>query len=1339
MRLLISRGDGAVEDENEDDENYSMHIPVKVLEGSARRPAVPGGKDHLVSVDGFLEFDVIDIYMARKSLRSEQSIQQFGYTTDYLCSDVITLPFSENERRNENDNSTENCFIARVVGREKFTGLSVCLSVKTRAYVVISFPDDLSKVSGGRVMQYLEAEMRKVLLERAQSRSRKAYLKKSGYSMSSSSVRGGGSTSASSDAAWDLKQRQRQEEYITKSVDRDAATWGLEVVIEYAKRGYGFYPNEKRPPTESDPTLRVQEFPFAIVFVKCPEVRDLVCEAVYRSDLDLADAGWRLAETSATPTLQFLESSGIRPCCPVRVPLNRVTFARDCYYFTTDIEGTMDFDPIDVRATHKPRSIKNPNFVEGGAHGPEFVIDILRTPAQRESPFSIGADVLSIGRKRFAVFDIETVTSRVNGFPDATRLDDATVCISVVVYDSGSKRYGAEPTTHGYVFSLSGVASERTALEDEYGMRFELIQCYDEAELYAAFRDALHVWHDVDIVSGWNTSGYDWPFIAARLKLLGALEENSRATYVSREIRRHCKFEEKTTASKAHGTRTKLEPDAPMVIHVDLMALMMKRKKLDNYSLNNVADNVLGQQKVPLPYTTMFEHWLSGDPERRRIVCAYCFEDSVLPLRIWQKELLDSQMGALARICTVLLRDVLNRGELWKSFSLMYMFAHQRGFILNENPSIEIKPPTYRLKREADDRQDKWVDACAQSRRVAKDELARFTHEAAARAKNKFSTSKRDVLLDKETKEVLAERFKLAKAVHERAEAGQTFMDSEREKGASTNDNDDDDDDDDDGLERAMEKLELQGATVLDSIPGMRKHVLVFDFQSLYPSCIIDQNICSSTLADRKFLKAPGWSFHEVPIGNDQTACFVTAACMKAITALMCAELLAERVIAKREMAEAFKMGDSALGAVHNGRQNALKICANSIYGALGAPNKSAKYACLVAACAVTGRGRLLIDKTKRMVEEVKGLVVCAGDTDSVFVDCDHYNVHVSDPVEREVMLFAKGTELTRSISAFFGERGCINLTFEKIYVGYMCVSKKRYFGLKKEKIADELKMESKGVCSVRRSSPAFQRNLFTSLQNSFLYRPDDIDERHELVRTELQRLVEGHGTVAEFTRTCQLKAEYAAPQPQTIVRDLIKRRSPGTEPRAGDRVAYVMRRVNGKIDAKTIEMAEDPMFVEKNGLPLAIGHYISSFRTSIEQLFEVAAQCPIKRVRLLFDQAEDISNSQTLDVSPPHGSRIRDFRDQADLALAKPSRQCMQESRANLLVVKREDQQVMVARARELFGLSPAAQAKDIIPDKKKQQSKRKRAEGREIELAKRARNAEAQQKLMRSFFRTK
>merc|ERR1719221_2249130 len=91
---------------------------------------------------------------------------------------------------------------------------------------------------------------------------------------------------------------------------------------------------------------------------------------------------------------------------------------------------------------------------------------------------------------------------------------------------------------------------------------------------------------------------------------------------------------------------------------------------------------------------------------------------------------------------------------------------------------------------------------------------------------------------------------------------------------------------------------------------------------------------------------------------------FVKSEKRRGLLPMILEELLAARKRAKKAMAEA---EDPLTKSVLNGRQLALKISANSVYGFTGAT--SGILPCLEISSSVTAFGRTMIDHTKSLVE----------------------------------------------------------------------------------------------------------------------------------------------------------------------------------------------------------------------------------------------------------------------------------------------------------------------------------------------------------------------------------
>ena len=132
----------------------------------------------------------------------------------------------------------------------------------------------------------------------------------------------------------------------------------------------------------------------------------------------------------------------------------------------------------------------------------------------------------------------------------------------------------------------------------------------------------------------------------------------------------------------------------------------------------------------------------------------------------------------------------------------------------------------------------------------------------------------------------------------------------------------------------------------------------------------------------------------------------------KGILPMILEELIAARKKAKRELALAV---DPFEKAVLDGRQLALKISANSVYGFTGA--QVGQLPCLAISSSVTAFGRIMIEKTKQLVLEkyVKengyefDCKVIYGDTDSVMVKFGTDNIEEAMRLGKEAAAYVSG------------------------------------------------------------------------------------------------------------------------------------------------------------------------------------------------------------------------------------------------------------------------------------------------------------------------------------------
>jgi DNA polymerase-2 len=261
---------------------------------------------------------------------------------------------------------------------------------------------------------------------------------------------------------------------------------------------------------------------------------------------------------------------------------------------------------------------------------------------------------------------------------------------------------------------------------------------------------------------------------------------------------------------------------------------------------------------------------------------------------------------------------------------------------------------------------------------------------------------------------------------------------------------------------RRAAEARIAGGYVMDSVPGLYRNVLVFDFKSLYPSIIRTFNLDPLTAVGRGSVAADaivapnGARFRREPRG---------------ILPELVETLAAEREAARRR-------GETV-------KANAIKILMNSLYGVLGAGASRLFFPAV--ANAITHFGQLLIQTAAEVARE-RGYRVIYGDTDSLFVDPAE-----DDPARALGVAERLRLEIGEAVGRFVRERfGCesfLELEFEKLYERFFLPevrggkvgSKKRYAGLVQTPDGQE-EIEFVGLESVRRDwsevSKRFQKGL---------------------------------------------------------------------------------------------------------------------------------------------------------------------------------------------------------------------------------------------------------------------
>ncbi|KIJ20820.1 hypothetical protein PAXINDRAFT_174244 [Paxillus involutus ATCC 200175] len=379
---------------------------------------------------------------------------------------------------------------------------------------------------------------------------------------------------------------------------------------------------------------------------------------------------------------------------------------------------------------------------------------------------------------------------------------------------------------------------------------------------------------------------------------------------------------------------------------------------------------------------------------------------------------------------------------------------------------------------------------------------------------------------------------------------------------------------------------QYEGATVIDPKKGYYDTpIATLDFSSLYPSIMMAHNLCYTTLLDKPTIDRLGLVKDVDYLQTPNNDLFVTKAKRKGLLPTVLEDLISAR---KRAKADLKKETDPFKRAVLDGRQLALKISANSVYGFTGAT--IGKLPCLAISSSVTAYGRQMIEKTKQEVEaefcvsngHSYNAEVIYGDTDSVMVKFG--------PPDLETVM-GLGAQAAAFVTAKFVKP--INLEFEKVYFPYLLISKKRYAGLYWTKPEKYDKMDAKGIETVRRDNCRLVSTVIETCLHKMLI-DRDVKGAEDYTKRMISDLLQNKIDMSQLVITKALsKSEYAAKQAHVELAERMRQRDAGSAPALGDRVAYVI--VKGIKGAAAYEKSEDPLYVLENNIPIDTKYYLEN------------------------------------------------------------------------------------------------------------------------------------------------
>ena len=696
---------------------------------------------------------------------------------------------------------------------------------------------------------------------------------------------------------------------------------------------------------------------------------------------------------------------------------------------------------------------------------------------------------------------------------------------------------------------------------------------------------------DPDIITGYNIFGFDYKFIFERAEELYCLDEMKT---ISRLKNKSIKLIEKNLSSSALGENILTYLNTEGRVCLDLLKIIQKDHKLNSYKLDSVSENFINSNILSINKNKIKIDGIN-DIEIGNYITIFYKNDKYLDGKKFKIINKDSENIYLDNK----IENIIDKKPKWRL------------------AKDDIGPKDiFRLQNESKEGRTIVAKYCIQDCQLCNKLIMKLNIIANnIGMANVCSVPLSFIFLRGQGIKIFS---LVAKECRENdflipvLKKPKSNNDTKNTKNTNKKYNKEEESDDE-------EEGGYEGAIVLDPTPGIYfKPVTVLDYSSLYPSCMISENLSHDTIVlETKYDNLEGCKYIDKTYDvyewidknikskgkkkvGQKTCRFVQFSNgKKGIIPEILQKLLKQRKYVRKEMLyktveyENFKFSgllikdDEKYVTIKNleneeiaidkkkitkiydtyndfekevkeGLQLAYKITANSLYGQIGAKTSSICLIDIAASTTATGRELLHLarDKTE---EKFDGAEVVYGDTDSIFINfnpTDEKGNKLEDKksLQKSIEL---GVEAEKYIQTFL--KPPHKLEYEKTFFPFILFTKKRYIGNKYEFDLEKFKQTSMGIVLKRRDNANIVKHIYGGIMD-IIMKEKDIKKSINFLNTELIKLIDGNFPLEMLTITKSLKSYYKNPESiaHKVLADRIGEREPGNKPLPNERIPYI-------------------------------------------------------------------------------------------------------------------------------------------------------------------------------------
>ncbi len=310
----------------------------------------------------------------------------------------------------------------------------------------------------------------------------------------------------------------------------------------------------------------------------------------------------------------------------------------------------------------------------------EFLVDLTNKQFKSEELISRSSKT-TIPKPLVLSFDLEVNSGDQVTMPKATRPGDVIFQISCIFSRLGSHIYDK------YLLSLGN------PIEKIVGAT--VLSYTTETKLLMGFKDLINE-KNPNVIIGYNIFNFDIPYLMDRANHKSIYPEWSQQGFAKEKsgIQREIKW-----SSSAYKNQEFKFLDCEGRLYIDLLPVVQRDFKLNDYKLKTVSTHFIGETKDDLDPKSIFRCYREGvkdDSDRASkymSICGkYCIQDSMLVIKLMEKLNVWYGLSEMAVVCNVPMITLFTKGQQIKVYSNLYKYCLENkivpekdGYTVSEN------------------------------------------------------------------------------------------------------------------------------------------------------------------------------------------------------------------------------------------------------------------------------------------------------------------------------------------------------------------------------------------------------------------------------------------------------------------------------------------------------------------------------------------------------------------------------------------------------------------------------------------------------------------------------